>query len=287
MNEWNLNIPKRIFFYWGSEKLSFIRFMSIYSFKKLNPDWEICLYVPLILETGDKWADKQFENRSDILDYTRMVSSMLGIKPIIFDFEKIGLQNNLNEVHKSDFIRYYLMTEVGGVWSDMDVLFIKPITELYHNKIKCDKTTFYYYNGEGCWQHGIGFLMSDKGSRYYDYVFNMAKTRFNHNDYQTIGAELLNTKFLPKVIKEKYPEAISLDPSCVYCINHDSHKYLYNMDGRHMINDDAIGIHWYGGSQYVRQLTLEVNHKNMNTYDNNGTVMIYIKELFGNDFGDL
>ena len=285
--DWNLNIPKRIYFYWGGDKLSFIRFMSIYSFKKLNPDWDIFLYNPLILNNKEKWAHKQYENRSNIIDYTNMVSSLLGIKPVIFDFEKVGLSNHMNEVHKSDFIRYYLLSEFGGVWADMDVLFIKPMTELYHNKVSSSAKTFYYYDGKGVWQHGIGFLMADKGSQYFTDVFNEAKSHFDETDYQSIGADLLNSKFKPKVISSKYPDTVSLDTDSVYCINHDHYPYLYSKNGKHMITEDAVGIHWYGGSMHVGNLTLSVNHKNLSTYDNEGTVMLYMKELFGDDFKDL
>ena len=38
-------IPKRIFFYWGGSDMSWMRYMTLYSFRKMNPDWEVILYV--------------------------------------------------------------------------------------------------------------------------------------------------------------------------------------------------------------------------------------------------
>ena len=106
---WNLSkIPKIAHFYWGSQKLSFLRYMSLHSFKKCNPDWEVRLYCPLILTKDARWEDKQVENNGDIYDYMHYVKYHLNIKPIYFDFNQIGLSNDLNEVYKSDFIRYYL-----------------------------------------------------------------------------------------------------------------------------------------------------------------------------------
>ena len=39
-------IPKIAHFYWGNEILPFLRYITIYSFSILNPDWEIKLYLP-------------------------------------------------------------------------------------------------------------------------------------------------------------------------------------------------------------------------------------------------
>ena len=38
-------IPKTMKFFWGNETLSWMRYMTLYSFRKLNPDWKIELHL--------------------------------------------------------------------------------------------------------------------------------------------------------------------------------------------------------------------------------------------------
>ena len=61
---WHLtNIPKIVHFYWGNEKLSYLRYMSVYSFRKLNPDWKIKIHVPGALSMiAPTWGSNEQKN---------------------------------------------------------------------------------------------------------------------------------------------------------------------------------------------------------------------------------
>ena len=94
------------------------------------------------------------------MNYRKKIIDKVGNKPIIFDCNEICVDNDLNEIHKSDFIRYYLLHKFGGVWSDMDILYIKPIHQLLHNKESRKAPAYYYYErGKSIPGHAIGFLM--------------------------------------------------------------------------------------------------------------------------------
>ncbi len=284
---WNLDVPKTAFFYWGGKRLSFLRYMTIYSFKKLNPDWNIQFYCPIKMISKNIWKEKQFENQSvNVLNYYQYITHNLMIRPIVFDFEKLGLSNDMNEVHKSDFIRYYLINNFGGVWCDMDILFIKPMEQLLLNKNKIKSSSYYYFGKEDgeIEGHGIGFLMGTKGSKYYGDVFESAKKAYNAVDYQTIGADLLNREFNSSILNKIYQDAIPIDTEAVYAINHYNRDFLYNKCNFDMLTENAIGIHWYGGSEYVRKLTISVNHTNFKTYKNDGTLIRSLQKHFNEDF---
>lgn len=286
---WNLDIPKTVFFYWGGPSFSFLRYMSIYSFKKMNPDWTIKLYCPLVPVKKTIWSGKQFESKTKIKNYIKNVSEDLLIRPNIFDFEQLGLDNNMNEVHKSDFIRYHLLNKFGGVWADTDILFIKPMDELLCNKQKTKGSAYFYYGKNTDEKkeidgHGIGFLMGQKGNSFYSDVFKCVKENFNGIDYQSAGADTLNKNFSLNIIKEKYPSAVCLDTDSVYSINHNYKNFLYNSYNENMLSENSIGIHWYGGSEYVKKILLEVNDENFKNYKNEGALIKTLKEKFSEDF---
>jgi len=317
---WKLSqVPKKIFFYWGAKRLSFLRYMSLYSFRYFNPDWEIFLYVPKNCNYTVGWKDKQYENIFECVDYLAFCSN-IGVNVKEFDFETIGISNSINEVHKSDFIRYFLLYTYGGVWSDIDILFNKPIENIDVNKNKKYLYDSYIYFCDGLKNkmsipgHAIGLLMSSQGSDYFKNVFNVCKyiykkqvnskcildkdikignfniqksvNQFNKNnfgdDYQVLGAYLLNSVFNKKILTSEFSNKIGfLSEKTVYPISHNLYKFLFIDNGLSLIDDTkTIGLHWYGGSPYVANLLKEVNHLNYLNYNNNGTLMGLLKRNF-------
>lgn len=281
--KWFLSVPKIIHFYWGAKYLSFLRFMSIYSFYKLNPDWQINLYLPEKCIIGTNWKGKQYENLFDGIDYLPIVKKM-NINVINFKFKDIGISDDINEVHKSDFIRYYLLAEFGGVWSDIDILYTDPINNISVNKEENGQIENFMYYGSITGEvagHAIGFLMSSKKSSLFAHLFKSAKLTYKEDDYQCLGADLLNSHFdLPKLKQLCKNNLVLMNKDSVYSIDHNHHKFLYEEDGVHMLGANTIGIHWYGGSEYVEKLTIEVNHNNYFNYKNNGTLILLLKDRY-------
>ena len=52
------------------------------------------------------------------------------------DFQIYNFNNDMPEVHKSDFLRLELLSTIGGLWSDMDIIYFKPMNSLYFNCLK-------------------------------------------------------------------------------------------------------------------------------------------------------
>ena len=131
---WHLTkIPKIAHFYWGNEKLPYLRYLTISSFCKYNPDWKVRFYYPKYRQTKKTWNSK--EHKYEIIvkkDYTEELKKL----PITFveiDFESLDLSNDLTEVHKSDYLRWFLLANVGGLWSDMDIIYIDSMNNISLN----------------------------------------------------------------------------------------------------------------------------------------------------------
>ena len=65
-------------------------------------------------------------NDIDFLNYDYL-QNILGVKINYIDYFDLGLKSNFHEVLKSDIFRWKVLSEIGGVWSDMDILFIDKI----------------------------------------------------------------------------------------------------------------------------------------------------------------
>lgn len=124
-----------MFFYWGGSSLSWMRYMSIYSFRKLNPDWEVILYVSNNTTWRKTWNGQPDQDyyqykRKNYIDKLKDIN--VKIEPVEFPKEiKPNIQGDISPIHESCLFRYYQLYTNGGFYSDTDVLYFKPINDLY------------------------------------------------------------------------------------------------------------------------------------------------------------
>ena len=120
-------MKKTMTFFWSGEKLSWLRYMTLYSFRKLNPDWVMELYLSKTVKNLDeKWATREVQdNFSSISEDNIDKIYDLDINVI----EHIP-QRHIHPAHNSDLFQWSWLGENSGFYSDMDILFIRPIDDL-------------------------------------------------------------------------------------------------------------------------------------------------------------
>ena len=292
--QWLLKkIPKTLYVYWGGNMIPFLRYLTIITFNLFNPDWDIVLFLPVKISPICVWNEKQFEQKTT--KYINYIDCMFELQKInkitieYFDFEEIGLSNDLNEVHKSDYLRYYLLYTRGGVWSDMDILYYQSINNLSINNdenitkecfIKCRDDDSQEIGIEG---HAIGFLMGSMGNAFFKELFELAKNQYKPNVYQGVGPDLLNEFYAmtPNTI-EKFNIG-RITKSDIYCLDHDTKSLFTLYDKSNIFNNSfinkSVGIHWYGGHSDFKHVLLDFNHLNINNYPNLGFAITKIREI--------
>lgn len=241
--EWKLDVPKIAHFYWGGDIMSYIRYMTIPSFIKQNPDWRVILWEPSEVSVKRTWASRELNYDVQCDDYYPKLEE-LPIERHKVDFTEWGFPRSISEVHKSDFLRLYLLATMGGVWSDMDILYFKPMTELAVNKEEnAHKESYVCISHYG---HSAGFLMSTPGSAYYARLVELAKKNYLPTEYQGIGATMFN-QYFPKVSDiEKISSVVNIDMAAVYA--HNALSISDIIDGKpSRFSPYSIGIHWYAG----------------------------------------
>lgn len=269
---WKLSkIPKIAHFYWGGN-LPFLRYVSVYSFVKHNPDWKVKIHIPEI--TGNispTWNTNEQSGsvRRSSTDSMNMLKE-LDVEFISHNFENYDLRNDMHEVHKSDFVRWMLLSTEGGVWSDFDIIYHKPMHLNPDNKPQNSNkdTGFCRYKTGDNWgdgSHAIGYLMSSPNNAYYRNLFQLSKRNFRANSYQVIGASLLNRKFASLKKSSKSCDLLGINPDSVYSLTNIP-KFLSEDVS---IDDykDAIGFHWYGGSPDISKYENSVNKLNYKKFN--------------------
>lgn len=275
---WLLNkIPRIAHFYWGNKKMPFVRYLAMYSFSKFNPDWQIILHQPSVLADDfiKTWKTGEHSNthKIDTVDYTDWLKNIPNLTVRSWDIEFLG-GNQVNEIFRSDILRWHLLSEFGGLWSDNDILYLKPISNIYINsEVYKNIETVYCFPAkvEGFGSYSIGFLMSSVGNRHYKNLSERARTAYNPDVYQSVGRDLMGN--YSKDTGELFINSTELDhnlkPEVVYPYNWITIKNVYSFlpeferEARAgALPKDTIGLHWYAGDEVSGQMSSLLDHEN-------------------------
>ena len=267
-----LQIPKIIHFFWDKTPLSYLQYLTIVSFNKFNPEWRIILHQTNKAYGSVTWVTPENRIKHSGKDYYNNLINLDYVELNDIDFNELGFTENLPDVYKSDYLRWYLLSTIGGVWSDMDILFIKPLSDL---DLPEDTETVVCYGPE---KHIIGFLMSKPYNDFFKVVLDDVNNVFNSNDYQCIGSKLLN-KHQDNVLYRK--DVYNLDKTAFYSYDHHVINKIFNESDLSLITDKTIGIHWYNGSPISKNFTNIFDEDNTNF--NNLITTLIIKHSIKNE----
>lgn len=253
--EWHLKVPKIFHVYWGGGVLPYIRFLTVKSFMIQNPDWEIMFWYPERPTNKITWHTGELDYSVKCDNYMSELFK-LPIKSTPIDFCKIGFLNDISENFKSDYMRAYLLSTMGGVWSDMDIIYFRPITNLLVNTAENkDIETFVCISAYG---HSNGFLMSSQENKFYEKCLLLARTNFNPSMYQSIGPTLYNAYFRKLESISKISSVVNMEMDTVY--SHDATYIKELIDGHPpKFTDRTIGCHWYAGHEQWKEFFQSTN----------------------------
>lgn len=253
--------------------MPYLRYMCFKSFRKYNPDWKVVLYTPVKLVTTQSWATVENKQVYDTIDYRDRLED-LGVHVCPFDMESIGFSNDLPEVMKSDIIRLHLLYSIGGLWSDSDILFFRPMSQVLqqtdHRAYFCYRRGGPTQNGPDPKYHSIGFLAGAPGNRYFKKLFEAIPQPINMKDYQACGSPLYRTIVAdPEFAAD--PLLFNFDINMVYPTR-AAHNIFTDPASRFMKevvgNPVTIGIHWYCGAPNSGQYQNLVTEETYTQYDN-------------------
>ena len=279
---WNLkNIPKIAHFYWDSATgMSFLRYLTIYSFRKYNPDWKIKIHSSVeTYKNNVTWCTSEHKNGVVTGTYDNECRNIKNVEFIKHDFTKYNFTNNVPEVYKSDFLRWILLYQQGGLWSDFDILYTAPMDNLnFNNEANQNLDTGVCMYPSNI--HSIGFLLSSMENTLFKKVHQLALRYFNPSNYQSIGSNILNAEFMGmQRIKDTTPNCspINIPMDVVYKINAYNIQDFWITSSEPWNDPNVIGLHWYAGHPMSQEWDSKITKDNYKDFNN--TICIGIKKV--------
>lgn len=248
-------IPHIAHFYWGAHKMPYLRYLTLYSFRKFNPSWIIKLHVPATVNKKLSWGTHEHRYEVSGHDFFPEINTLdiVVVKDKILDsFE------NLSEVHKSDLLRWHILASEGGLWADMDIIFFKSFKLPIDEDMVSTGMCICYYG------HSIGFLISSGNNATFREIAEKTMKEYPEH-YQSFGANFLNRHYQLKDIENtnrlnNVGGFYNIPMDVVYPYDAMAIKQIYEK----RINawsDNTIGLHWYAGHQlggeYINKITID------------------------------
>jgi hypothetical protein len=273
---WHLTkIPKLAHFYWGGQKLSYLRYWTVKSFQQLNPDWEIKIHVPTIASNAaPEWDTFQQKNAQIQRDYFNKLVAINKVEIIKHNFSDYNFDNNAHEVHKSDFLRWHLLAQHGGVWSDFDILYTAPMCNLEENSESNHLVDTALCPLKPPQKHTVGFMLSSKNNVFFQTIGEQASSEYNPTVYQCMGSDLINQYNTFESFGEVFASNtfVFLNKNCVYSLTSKDIKSFYCEVDRKIQkkinNSSVIGFHWFAGHPLSQEFENELTEENIDNYNN-------------------
>ena len=270
-------IPKIVFTYWEGDQLSELHYLTIYSLHKYNPELDIIIYT----DETPKNILREWNTHEHSIDIQKTISlsklievnpNKIFLRPINFQKE-YQFDNNISIVFKADFTRIAKLYEHGGIWFDMDILFVKPIPDFF---FKENIEAFIFNYSEVI---PTGFLASVPKSKYLKNLYNSSleiiKNK-NLNNYQKIGPIIWVEEYIKLNKKRKgYTNSIkTLDNNLVYPFLWKDLCNLFKKSNA-IIPENTFGIHWYNGAPYTKEYINNLDINKINPNDSLFSKLIY------------
>lgn len=234
--------------------MSWMRWLTLKSFCYFNPDWKTKLILPSEKCGKRGWRSRELDDQEYTgKDYTSCVYE-LGVE---VDTWQCPIPN-LPSAQASDLYEWYLLSTDGGFYSDLDILYIKPLEELYTRVSKAD--VIFCKAGP---DFAIGFLGAASGCVLFRSFYAEALKSIRVENYQSAGTEAVyraarlwpvNLNRDPRTsdraiaeFRRVYPslEIVEVPGATIYPYTWKTADALY--DRTCVIGAETIGIHWYGG----------------------------------------
>jgi len=259
--------PELAFTYWSGNTLTYLHILTLRTIRSLNPSFRIVVYTDIKDQSTDFIPYNSHEHKTKIqhkLPFSALYH-IPDIEIIEVDFqEQYGVGERLFHSFLADILRIKKLEEHGGVWFDMDILFLNPMSnDILTFETNTSVKTISYSN-----TIATGFVVALPNSKVLndlsnfvdEYLTEGAQHNFESSadykaHYQSFGPDLWRRVFNPYLDKrvDKHPHAKGLPVNSVYPYLWDQmDEYFSGTAKTRVRHDSTLGVHWYNGSTEAR-----------------------------------
>lgn len=283
-------IPNRAMFYWSGGPLSWMRYCSLWSFRRLNPTWEIVLFYGGPHANAETWTDsneKQDWMGEAPRDYLGEVR-LLGVD--LKQWHCPAGFSDLTSVHRNDLCRWGALSKFGGWFFDLDILFVDSMEVLKADVASPPPEAFdvaFVPMRDYC---PTGFIGAAAGNKFTEACYHAAAGSPQRKRYRSAGSEALlgmtplagrfsyTARECQRALQSAFPSTRFwwLRSRVAYPWEWHRSNEIFGAD-RTVDYPETVAIHWYAGSRYSQRFNRMLTHANYRLHQN--TFTSYVRDL--------
>jgi len=266
-------LRKRMHFYWGNRTMSFLRYMSLHSFSKLNPDWETVLirrrnpFVP----KHHAWNEKPDFLYFKGMDHSKMLGNL--------DIDIVYLEDKypdmakmeIPELHMGDLVQWCVMSEDGGVFSDTDVLFFRPLD---HKRFRSVDVGLVQFLGNPKPGYIPTTFMLGQPNGFFRRMYDDTMDHGDHISWEGYGEEMIGGSFGSVIaVQRSFPDlnVVRLPSRIVFPFAETEKMFVEYANLMFYQNikmpKESVGIHWYGSGTIAQHFNNEITRDNYSSFN--------------------
>lgn len=256
-------IPKICHLFWDRSPMALLQVFTVVSFHKYNPDWKIIVYLTKqhYTELGANtfvpdYTGKGYFHLIEKLDYVELKE---------IDLIEWGVPLDAHSCQGSDLFRRNILYEKGGVYSDFDVIWLKPMSEFVNidcigNASDFESIVSFYEYTHGF--HNVSNLIAEAGSGFLlSLIEEQRKVRPPYK-HQAFGSDMLNRLYPNwQSVVSKFPRMLALKYETFYPYStFEMDRLFVENDLTPLYSKNVMCIHWFNGNEYSkRHINAEFN----------------------------
>lgn len=272
-----MSIPNRAMFYWRGGCLSWMRYNTLWSFRKLHPDWEMTLFYggPAPGNPNQRWEDTQDWLGSPDLghDYLPEVAA-LGVE--IKAWRPPAGYPNSEPSHENDICRWGALSQFGGWFFDLDILFVDKM-----EKLEVDDRADVAFIPARDWIP-TGFMGAVKGNQFTAAMYDCALSAPDKTRYRACGAEAIARAInlpaaaagwgqhtrteLTRNMRAAFPGISWQFISQAACYRWEWFDAAQIFSGDGGVLSSTIAIHWYGNQRVAQRAQRKLTAENYSAH---------------------
>jgi hypothetical protein len=249
-------IPHVCHLYWDRSPMAHLQVFTVESFHRLNPDWRIIVY--LTKQSAAELGKNTYVPDYTGPDYFSRIEKLPYIEFKEIDITELGIPLDAHSCQGSDVFRMKILYDHGGVYSDFDVLWLRPMSEMVNIECLGDPSDFeatasMYQLTKGF--HNVSNLVAEKGSEYILSIYEAQQRVKPPYQHQSFGSSLVNNLYPDWYsIISRFPRVLALHYNTFYPFSTFYMEQLFCMTDLSPIDHkNVICVHWFNGNRFAKE----------------------------------
>lgn len=244
-------LPNIAFTYWSGDSLTWLHILTLRTLIAFNPNKRIILYTT---DTKSVTSERSFLTREHKLPLKfplgfDTLSQFENLEIVSLDLQReFGISSLLFHTYIADLVRIKKLEEHGGIWFDMDVLFLDKIPECFESLPLGKECFTMSYSGAFATGFMGGYAHAEVFKKVLDEALSLIATQESNfeSKYQVLGPHLW--RHCTNSARNPHSTLCLFDHNLIYPYLPNEMSLYFEQKIESRCSSQTKGVHWYNGS---------------------------------------